>query len=191
MNISGEKALLRRGALIARANLVSSPADAAQAIAGNFLKAIALPPNSVVAGYVAARGEADPLPLMKALRMQGHRLALMRVAGKALPLECHYWSEGDHPAQGAYGLLEASSDWPLASPDVVLVPLLGFDCEGYRLGYGGGFYDRTLQRLRARGSVIAAGIAFSGQEMILPHDENDEALDWVVTEHDARKFERN
>ena len=85
--------------------------------------------------------------------------------------------------------MEAAPNWPLVLPDILLVPLLGFDKQGYRLGYGGGFYDRTLRSLRQRESVLAVGIAYAGQEMTLPHDENDERLDWIVTEKYARKFE--
>ena len=87
-------------------------------------------------------------------------------------------------------MMEAPPGWPLVVPTVLLIPLLGFDKEGYRLGYGGGFYDRTLRSLRAHMSVLAIGIAFSGQEMVLPHDEYDERLDWIVTEKTAQNFAR-
>ena len=138
-----------------------------------------------------ARGEADPTALMKRLSEAGSSLALVRTAGKAQPLHVHLWQGADAPVKGAFGIMEAASDWPSVTPDILLVPLLGFDKHGYRLGYGGGFYDRTLQSLRMRATVLAVGIAYAGQEMILPHDENDERLDWIVTEKYARKFEGN
>jgi 5-formyltetrahydrofolate cyclo-ligase len=69
------------------------------------------------------------------------------------------------------------------------VPLLGFDALGYRIGYGAGFYDRTLQKLRGKRPVLAAGFAFSVQEFAeVPHDENDQRLDWMATENGARQF---
>ena len=86
--------------------------------------------------------------------------------------------------------MEAAADWPSIIPDVLLIPLLGFDKNGYRLGYGGGFYDRSLHSLRMRASVLAVGIAFAGQEMVLPHDERDERLDWIVTEKNSWQVER-
>ena len=77
---------------------------------------------------------------------------------------------------GGFGLSEPDRDWPKVDPDVLAVPLLAFDASGYRLGYGAGFYDRTLSRLRASKTVLAAGFAFSVQEFAeLPHDERPEA----------------
>jgi 5-formyltetrahydrofolate cyclo-ligase len=91
--------------------------------------------------------------------------------------------------KGAYGLLEAAPDWPLAQPDIVLVPLLAFDADGFRLGYGGGYYDRSLLALRQTGKVTAVGLAYDGQRIAhIPSDATDEKLDWVVTEKSARKF---
>ena len=86
-------------------------------------------------------------------------------------------------------LFEAARDWPQAEPDVLIVPLLAFDALGYRIGYGAGFYDRTLRGLRAQRNVLAVGYAFAGQEVAeVPHHEGDERLDGVVTEAGARRF---
>lgn len=190
MSVSEDKKSIRRDAQRLRTTLAQSAPDAAQAIADNFMRAISIAPDAVVAGYVVTRFEADPLPLMERLRANGHPLALARVAAKNRPLAFHLWQADTNPVEGAFGLTEASPEWPSTQPEIVLVPLLGFDRSGYRLGYGGGFYDRTLQALRAQNSILAVGIAFAGQEMILPRDEYDEPLDWVVTECYARKFER-
>ena len=84
--------------------------------------------------------------------------------------------------RGAFDVPVPLTDKPALDPDIVLVPLLAFDRSGYRLGYGAGFYDRTLAGLRARRAVIAVGLAFGEQEVdALPHDARDERLDWVVT----------
>ncbi len=191
MTIAEDKKQLRREAENLRHRLAGSAPDAAHAIAHNFSVAISLASNAIVAGYIPARGEADPLPLMEQLRTLGNPLALSRVVEKCQPLHFHLWRDNETTVKGAFGMMEAASDWPSIVPNVLLIPLLGFDKNGYRLGYGGGYYDRSLHSLRMRASVLAVGIAFAGQEMVLPHDENDKRLDWIVTEKHARPFERN
>ena len=190
MGIADDKKQLRQDAQLLRMKLACSASNAASQIAENFFRAIPMAARSVIAGYVPIRGEADPLPLMNRLRAAGQTLALARVNGKGLPLSFHLWREGVEPVDGTFVLREAGPDWPLATPQIVLVPLLGFEAQGHRLGYGGGFYDRTLRVLRENGPVLAVGIAFSGQEMVVPHDESDERLDWIVTEKFARGFDR-
>jgi 5-formyltetrahydrofolate cyclo-ligase len=91
----------------------------------------------------------------------------------------------------AYGVTEPDVGAEVMTPSVLLVPLLAFDADGYRLGYGGGYYDRTLTVLRAQWSVRAIGIAYAGQEIEkLPHDAHDERLDAVLTETGLRAFSR-
>jgi 5-formyltetrahydrofolate cyclo-ligase len=80
-------------------------------------------------------------------------------------------------------------DGAWVEPSVLIVPLLAFDARGYRLGYGGGFYDRTLEGLRARGPVLAVGFAFAAQEVAeVPTDATDQRLDAVVTERGVTVF---
>ena len=189
MNIAENKKSLRREAEELRHCLTGSVPNTADAIADNFFGAFSLASSAIVAGYVAARGEAEPLPLLERLRTAGCLLALTRVVEKGQPLHFHLWRDDVAPVKSAYGMMEAPAGWPSVIPTILLIPLLGFDKEGYRLGYGGGFYDRTLCSLRAHTSVLAIGIAFSGQEMVLPHDEYDERLDWIVTEKTAQKFD--
>jgi len=190
MNTSEDKKRLRRKAEAARYRLAHATPGAAAAITQSFFNSISIASGVIVAGYVPARGEADPLPLMKRLRTVGHPLALARVAEKGQPLHFHLWRDNEVPLKSTLGMMEAAADWPSIIPDVLLIPLLGFDKNGYRLGYGGGFYDRSLHSLRMRASVLAVGIAFAGQEMVLPHDERDERLDWIVTEKNSWQVER-
>lgn len=191
MTIAEDKKQLRREAEESRYRLAGSVPDAAQAIARNFSVAISLSADAIVGGYIRARGEADPLPLMERLKTAGHPLALARISEKNQPLQFHLWRDNEATGKGALGMMEAASHWPSITPNVLLIPLLGFDKNGYRLGYGGGYYDRSLHSLRKCGSVLAVGIAFAGQEMVLPHDQNDERLDWIVTEKYVGQFERN
>jgi 5-formyltetrahydrofolate cyclo-ligase len=110
------------------------------------------------------------------------RLALPAIAGKGKPLLFRAWTPGDLMDKGVWGIAEPKADKPAVEPDVVLVPLLAFDRQGWRLGYGGGFYDRTLQELRARKPIAAVGLAYEGQEVeAVPRLDYDQQLDWVLT----------
>ena len=78
---------------------------------------------------------------------------------------------------------------PEIVPDVLIVPLLAFDSEGYRLGYGGGFYDRTLHKLRGNGTALAVGVGYAAQHVArVPRDEYDQPLDWIITEKGAHSY---
>lgn len=151
--------------------------------------ALCLEPGAVVAGYCAFREEADPRALMLALAGAGHPLALPAIVAKGEPLRFHRWCAGDELCVHAYGVSEPLSTSPTVVPAVLLVPLLAFDRDGFRLGYGGGFYDRTLERLRAQGPVTAIGIAYAGQAVeSLPRGDHDQPLDAVLTEDGLIRF---
>jgi 5-formyltetrahydrofolate cyclo-ligase len=181
---------IRREARARRAGLKAAAPDAAHRIAKNFLTSIPLQSNAVVAGYVAARDELDPAELIAALRKRSVTIVLPRVTERGRALAFHLWPARAQPVKGVYGVFEASPDWLLARPTIVLVPLLAFDPDGFRLGYGGGYYDRSLLALRGAGEVMAVGLAYDGQRIAhIPSDDTDEKLDWVVTEKSARKFE--
>jgi 5-formyltetrahydrofolate cyclo-ligase len=142
-----------------------------------------------VSAYVAIGDEPDAGSLMDALRARGCSILLPRVAGKGKPLAFHVYAKGAELVPGPFGLSQPGKDWPEANPDVLIVPLLAFDASGNRLGYGAGFYDRTLEGLRARRKTLAAGFALSGLEVAaVPCDDGDQRLDWMVTEAGARKF---
>lgn len=148
-------------------------------------EALALPKGTIVGGYHALPDEADPALLIEGLVALGCHAAFPRVAGKGLPLEFHRIPDGEVLAPGAFGIHEPMDIWPRAVPDVLLVPLLAFDGTGRRLGYGGGFYDRTLEILK----VPAIGIAYAGQEVAsLPAEPHDMALDAILTEQGLRRF---
>jgi 5-formyltetrahydrofolate cyclo-ligase len=143
--------------------------------------------GAVVAGYFPFRDEADPRALMAALSAKGHPLALPCVeAGR--PLIFRAWKMGDamHANAAAYNIPEPLASAAVVVPSLVLVPLLAFDAHGHRLGYGGGYYDRTLDKLKG---VIAIGIAYDGQEIeALPREAHDHPLDAVITERGVRRF---
>jgi 5-formyltetrahydrofolate cyclo-ligase len=181
-----EKRDLRRLAEAHRKTLVS-PGHAA--VLAGHAQALALTSGAIVAGYAAFRDEADPKALMLALAARGHPLALPVMVAKAAPLRFHAWCETDVLIEHPYGVREPHPECPVLVPDVLLVPLLAFDAEGYRLGYGGGFYDRTLEALRAVRPVHAIGIAYAGQERSdVPHGAHDQRLDVVLTETGIARF---
>jgi len=133
--------------------------------------------DAVVAGYFPMKGEVDITPLAQALPC---------VVEKNAPLVFRVWKIGDALQAGAHGSREPLAGAPVVIPDIVLVPLLAFDGALHRLGYGGGYYDRTLAALS---SVQAIGIAFSCQQaQALPHEEFDRKLDAVVTEREILRL---
>ncbi len=186
------KSVLRQKALEMRADASKSLGDAAgQAITDHFLADIPRTSGASVAGYFPIRSEADPVPLMAELQQLGHTCALPRVAGADQPLRFFRWTPGGKTDEGAFGTRVPVKKAAEIIPDILLVPLVAFDLSGFRLGYGGGFYDRTLAGLRAKRSCLAVGIAYSAQEYdTLPHDVYDQPLDWVVSEKGSRCFER-
>ncbi len=166
---------------VRRAAFAAGQGQAAELLA-DFLAAR---PGSVLAGYMAMRTEIDPLAAMAA-----HRgvVGVPVIVGAGLALRFRAWEPGVAMVAGEFGAL-IPQEAPWVEPEVLIVPLLAFDARGYRLGYGGGFYDRTLARLRARGGVLAVGFAFAAQEVAaVPVDGFDQRLDAVVTELGAREF---
>jgi 5-formyltetrahydrofolate cyclo-ligase len=146
------------------------------------------PRRAVVSGYCAMTGELDVRALLLALMARGHVACLPVVIGRGLPLEFRRWRDGDPLIKGALDIDCPTNAAPLTEPDVLLVPLLAFDAEGYRLGQGGGYYDRTIARLRAARPIVAVGVAHAFQELDeVSHDPLDQRLDWIVTERDVRR----
>lgn len=140
-----------------------------------------------LAGYMPMRTEIDPLPAMAA---HDGPVAVPVIIGKGQALRFREWTPGCAMEAGEFGaLIPAEGAW--IDPEVLIVPLLAFDARSYRLGYGGGFYDRTLQALRAKGPRLAIGFAFAAQEVTaVPIDDTDQRLDMVVTEAGVRDFIR-
>jgi len=147
--------------------------------------------GSAISAFAAIGEEINPLPLLKKLHGNGHRLGLPVVVARDQPLVFRHWKPGDLLVKAGFGLRVPDPSAGEVMPDILLVPLLAYDARGYRLGYGGGYFDRTLARLRANGCVVAIGLAFDIQKVDdVPHADYDERLDWVLTPAGPRKFER-
>ncbi len=166
----------------ARAARAAGP-RAGNMIARQLVGGVPLREQETVAGYWPVREEADPMPALLRLVARGHRAALPHVMGRTRPLAFRAWVPGDAMILSPFGIPEPR---PLAKdvrPTLVLVPGLWFDRAGFRLGYGGGFYDRTLAELRKDGPVLSIGIAYGGQVGgALPREAHDVPVDWIVTE---------
>jgi 5-formyltetrahydrofolate cyclo-ligase len=181
MNLEDRKAAARHTARQRRAGL--DPALGA-ALAANVLRCCPPRPGSVVAGYWPLAGEIDPRPLLHALAAQGFELCLPATPAPGRPLAFHAWRPGDALVTGRYGTRHSTGEE--LAPNYILVPLLAFDVQGNRLGYGGGYYDRTFL---LHPKAFRVGCAFSAQEMAdVPTGPGDVRLHAVATELGVRRF---
>jgi len=184
--VHAEKVELRRAAIARRDAL---PAEVRQAAAETIAaRAFPIPitPVMIVSGFMPMRSEINPLPLMRKLQGQGARLALPVVAGRGKPLVMREWTFGAPLQAGVWGIRQPAPEAAALDPDILLVPLLAFDRAGYRIGYGAGYYDLTIARLRARKAVIAVGLGFAVQEIAaVPATPRDARLDLVLTEREV------
>jgi 5-formyltetrahydrofolate cyclo-ligase len=192
MTFIQEKARLRAEMRAARAAVAPAQAEAAaREIADRALVLTLekLENPAPVALYAPLPGELDSFPLLEALARIGFPTLLPVAGEKATPLTFRQWRPGAPLVAGRYGLREPSASAPEMRPEMLFLPLLGFDAEGTRLGFGGGYYDATLDHLRAKGLKAAVGLAFSCQQAKkIPRENHDEKLDFVVTETGVFSF---
>ena len=183
------KARLREQAFAGRDAL---PADertaAAETIAARPFP-VTITTGMIVSGFSPMKTEINPLPLMRKAAQLGARLALPVTAGRGRPLIMRAYAFGDELARGQWGIREPKGEAPEVAPDILIVPLAAFDRDGHRIGYGAGYYDMTINALRAKKKVIAMGIAFAAQEIAsVPATERDARLDFVLTEREVIDF---
>lgn len=172
-----ERKAKARKAAFARRKAAHSVAPAA----GHLSEVLAGYRGVPLAGYAQMRTEIDPTPAMEEAAAHGP-VGLPVIMGAGQPLKFRLWSPGCQMVAGEFGAqIPAAGDW--IEPEIVIVPLVAFDRQGGRLGYGGGFYDRTLEQLRARRATMAIGFAYAAQEAAdLPLEPTDQQLDLIVTE---------
>jgi 5-formyltetrahydrofolate cyclo-ligase len=187
-----EKPRLRREALGRRAaESAGNGMAAGELVRTHGLALIASIAGGNVSGYLPIRDELTPLPLMQGLLGTGRHLCLPVIETKWAPLTFRAWQPGDKLVAAGFGLKEPAPEAELMLPDILLVPLAAFDAQGYRIGYGGGYYDRTLELYRASRRVTAIGIAYDGQEVpAFTHEPHDQRLDFILTPSGVRSFGR-
>ncbi|MCY3675107.1 MAG: 5-formyltetrahydrofolate cyclo-ligase [Rhodobacteraceae bacterium] len=188
--ISIFKSDLRKAAKSKRSRIysVKSEKDAQNLLADYLLRKVNL--HQIIASYSPIQSEISPKGAIEGLAERGYPLCLPVVIERSQPLKFRSWRINDEMIVGDYGVsIPSGGDWVV--PEVIIVPLLAFDEKGYRLGYGGGFYDRTLEKLKREKEVMAVGFAFSGQYCAdIPRDEYDYRLDTIVTEQGITEFGR-
>ncbi len=187
-----DKVILRARLREARAKIPPDEAEGAARLiaerAKSFLDKMlegigGAPAKTPVALYAALPGELDCLPLLERLAAVGFPTLLPVAGEKATPLKFVSWRPGEKLVAGRYGLREPDPSAREMEPKIVFAPLLGFDGQGGRLGFGGGYYDATLGALRRKGLIAAGGLAYSFQKIdIIPLEPHDEKLDFVITE---------
>ena len=186
-SLEERKRQARTGAKLVRAEAAAEdPVAAGYALCDRVLAAIDFPEGCVVSAYWPMSSEIDPRPLMIHLHEDGHPIALPVVAGTGSPLVFRAWRPEDPLEPAGFGTRVPLENQPELTPEFLIVPLLAFDRAGYRLGYGGGFFDRSLARLRDVGTTLAVGVAYAAQEVAdVPRDGHDQPVDWIVTEAES------
>jgi 5-formyltetrahydrofolate cyclo-ligase len=184
--VEDSKAALRREAIARRDALPADTRQSAAEIIAARPFALSIAPGLIVSGFMPLGNEIDPSPLMRKLAGEGARLALPVVTARGKPLIMRAWAFGEPLSPGVWGIRQPPPEAAEVEPDILLVPLLAFDRGGHRIGYGGGYYDRTIAQLRPRKAVVAVGIGFAAQEVpTVPTTLRDALLDLVLTEREV------
>ena len=186
--ISEQKAAARTAGFARRKTAHEARGDCATQAADHLLSYVAgMGEGLVISGYMPIRTEIDVLPAMTALHGLGHRICVPVIVRPGLPLSFREWTPDCEMVNGPFGAkVPTGGDW--LAPELLIVPLVGFDMQGFRLGYGGGYYDRSLELLRKKKPTLAVGYAYSGQMGEVPVEITDQRLDAMVTELGVTRF---
>jgi len=180
MTIADKKQAVREVAMAVRKGAHAAASGAGKAAARHVLAWLeTVPEVRSVSGYMPIYSELDIMPLMRALHGRGYVLSTPVIMGKAMPLRFRAWTPESRMVRGPFGaMVPESGDW--LRPDLLLCPMLAFDATGQRMGYGGGFYDRSIAALAP---VRALGFAYGAQQVeSVPHEATDMPLEGVATE---------
>ncbi len=184
---TNEKSELRARMKRKRVTLQSLYPRSGTQLSARFPAELLTRPGLVIAGYRPIQSEIDPTALMEKLKSRGAQLCLPVMQEDKKPLMFRAWTPGDELNFGNFDVEEPLETALPVTPEIVLLPLLAFDKKGRRLGYGGGYYDRTLKAMRAANPhVCAVGLGYAAQQLDkVPTDGGDQSLDWVLTETGA------
>ena len=190
--IAAEKIAMREVAKLRRAHIPEAiRAAGARAVAAHGLGFAGVPPPAIVSGFFGIGDEIDTGPMFVRLIEDGYRLALPVMNGRDKPLLFRAYRPGDPLVSRVWGIKEPADQAALVNPQIVLSALLAFDAAGWRLGWGGGYFDRSIRQLRQSGPLTTIGLAFDEQRVdAVPHLDYDEPLDWVLTPSGPRRCHR-
>ncbi|HSG57711.1 MAG TPA: 5-formyltetrahydrofolate cyclo-ligase [Paracoccaceae bacterium] len=181
MSLEAQKAAARKAAFARRALAHGADTGAGAGLLSGVLAGYR---GASVAGYMPMRTEIDPLPAMAEAAAHG-TVCVPVILGKGQPLVFARWEPGCALVDGPFGA-QVPAVQDVVEPEILIVPLVAFSRAGGRLGYGGGFYDRTLEGLRAKRPTLAIGFAYSAQEDAdLPLEATDQPLDMIVTDREV------
>lgn len=187
--MADDKSTLRQSALARRDAMPAAARAAAVEVVTQRPFPVAVTAGTIMSGYSPMKSEFNPVPLMRKLADAGAKLALPVTPKRGNPLIMRAWTFGDELASGVWGIREPKPEAPEVFPDIMLVPLAAFDRTGHRIGYGAGYYDMTIARIRAMKPVTAIGLAFAVQEIgKVPATSFDQQLDLVLTESELIDF---
>ncbi len=157
--------------------------DWADEAADIFLSAVQVKQDAIVSVYYPVKSEIDPSPIVEKLWGRGVTVCLPIINADRRDLSFSKWDKSTKLVHASFGVFEPEDKTPLLEPDILIIPLLAFDQTGNRMGYGQGHYDETLRILRAKKDVLAVGLAYAEQAVLLalPAEPHDQKLDMVVT----------
>ncbi len=183
-DIAAEKSAAREAGYLRRKAAFDAAGDVVERATALLLSEIGPAAGKIVSGYLPIRTEIDPRSAMKALHASGARLCVPVIEERGKPLLFREWTPKAQLVAGPFGArVPESGAW--LEPEILITPLIAFTRSGHRLGYGGGFYDRTLAMLAAQRPTRALGFAFAAQEVdALPLEPTDIRLDAIVTERE-------
>lgn len=186
MDLAAAKAALRKEALARREGISENEARAfAGRLAALGAQLVAERRPASISAFWSIGAEPSTFPLLEALQQRNVATALPIIEGRGKPLTFRLWKKGEPLAEAKWGIKEPVGDAQEVFPDLLFVPLAAFDRSGNRLGYGAGFYDRTIARLRRMKPITTIGVAFAIQEVAsVPTDETDEKLNFVLTDRE-------
>lgn len=186
------KAALRRAALSVRREVHKSRALSAELTLMERLHAELGRAAKTIAGYWPIGDEINCRPAIEKFASEGTQVALPVVAGQGQVLIFRAWKPGERLETGPFGTSHPGNGSAVCTPDVLLLPLVAFDHKGQRLGYGAGYYDRTIATLRANGKILAVGVGYDEQEIEhIPADDHDQVMDAVITDQRTIWFDRD
>ena len=185
------KNILREELLRRRAEIENNDEMAARLVGANLIMLPELDDKKSIAGYYPMGNELDCLTILKMLHAGFYEISLPTIVAKHQALQFREWDLVNNLTKASFGTSEPDGSASIVLPEVLLVPLLGFDLKGYRLGYGGGYYDRTIAGLRKNNpKILAIGIAYEGQMVDrIPTESHDQRLDMVITEKSIYRIE--